>query len=192
MTPLQSLLKNALIIIALLILKNLSTIVNTKFNLGFFISLSSISIIAILLYFPIYTWLNVNPKPNKTVPFEFTDITKMNNGVQVELNKGKKVIGVFNMACDHCHEMAFKFGILAQENKLQHVYLILVGENDEIVNFLSETHLNYPYKRFNFFEVVKKYPNITWPWILLAVNGETKKQWVYETFDVKNFMHQLK
>jgi uncharacterized membrane protein YphA (DoxX/SURF4 family) len=192
MTPLQSLLKNALIIVVLILLRNKSAFVQTKLKMGLFISFTAIFVITLLFYFPIYTWLDVNPKPNKTVPFQFIEKIKMNKGIEVDLTKGKKLIGVFNMACDHCHEVAFKFGILAKENNLQNVYLILVGEQDEIAIFLSETHLNYPYIRYNFFEIVEKYPNITWPWIIDTENGKIKKQWIYETFDVKNFMLQLK
>ena len=65
------------------------------------------------------------------------------------------------------------------------------GEYDETDLFLSETHLNYPYKRYSFFEFVKLYPHSTWPWIIYSEKGEIKKQWIYETFDVKNFKEQL-
>lgn len=192
MTSLESLIKNIFIILLLLYLGKISELKNIKLSNLFFI-LSSVSACFLILFlFPIYTWLNVDATPQKTVPFDFTTQIVFNNDASINLKDGKKIIGVFNMSCDNCREVAFKFGILAKQNKLNNIYLLIVGDADEISKFLDETHLNFPFKRYTFFEFVKRYPHSTWPWIIYSEDGVIKKQWIYETFDVKNFIEQLK
>lgn len=187
MSPLASLIKNLLLIVLLSILHKSSTNYNSRITISLFVVSGLISSIIILVYFPIYIWLNVNPTPEKTVPFDFTNPIVFHQKGKVYLNEGHKLIAVFNMACNNCREVAFKLGILAKKYKYDNLYLILVGNNDEIKEFLNETHLNYPYKRYTFFEFIKLYPHSTWPWIISSENGIIKKQWIYETFDVKNF-----
>jgi fatty acid/phospholipid biosynthesis enzyme len=72
----------------------------------------------------------------------------------LNLKKDEKLVGIFNMACDNHKEVAYKLAIIANKEKFANLYLILVGEKEEIEPFLKETHLNYPYKRYNFFEFI--------------------------------------
>lgn len=192
MSPIESLVKNVLIIAALLALLRISTSNYTKTANVIFILSSFISISLILYFFPIYTWLNVNPVPKKTVPFEFTEPVNSDQHQLIHLNEGNRLIAVFNTSCNNCREVAFKLGIVARQHKINNLFLILVGDKEEIKDFMLETHLNYPHKRYTFFEFVKKYPHGTWPWIIYSESGKIRKQWIYETFDVKNFMLQLK
>ncbi len=191
MTPIESLIKNGIIISVLVIILKFSHQKTSKLAVYAFMLIAGISGTLILIYFPIYTWLDVNPTIKKTVPFDFNDPISFSNHEIVSLNEGKKLIGVFNMACNNCREVAFKLGIIAKEHNVKNLHLLLVGEYDETDLFISETHLNYPYKRYSFFEFVKLYPHSTWPWIIYSEKGEIKKQWIYETFDVKNFNEQL-
>jgi hypothetical protein len=187
MTPIQSLLKNIVLIVLLIKLLNLNENNNSKLSSYLFFFSSSISTGIIVISFPIYTWLNISPTSAKTIPFDFNSPIIFTQKGPVLLGEGKKLIAVFNMACNHCREVGFKLGILAKQYNFDNLFIFLVGENYEIDEFLKETHLNYPYKRYSFFEFIKLYPHSTWPWIISTENGIIKKQWIYETFDVKNF-----
>jgi uncharacterized membrane protein YphA (DoxX/SURF4 family) len=191
MTPIESLIKNVVITVLLILLKRSTSLGNSKGRLFTYFSLSVSSIIFVIYYFPIYTWLNIAPLNGKLVPFDFNSPIKFDNQANIDLKKDKKLIAVFNMACDNCRELAFKLGILSKQRQFDNLYLLLVGDQEDVKDFLNETHLNYPYKRYTFFEFVKLYPHSTWPWIILSEDGEIKKQWIYETFDVKNFTQQL-
>ena len=191
MSPIESLIKNSLIIAVITIILKFTQQKTSKLTVYAFMLIAGISSSLILIYFPIYTWLDVNPTLKKTVPFDFNEPIKFSNKEMVSLKEGKKLIGVFNMACNNCREVAFKLGIISRQKKINNLYLLLVGEADEIDVFISETHLNYPFKRYSFFEFVKLYPHSTWPWIISSEQGTIRQQWTYETFDVKNFTKQL-
>lgn len=188
MTPLESLFKNIILILILMLIIRTAHPNNSKVRTSLFLLLGLSSSIVILIYFPIYTWLNVDPVPNKTVPFDFIKPITFKPKGTVNLKEGNKLIAVFNMACNNCRELAFKLGIIAKQKKIDNLYLMLVGEPDEIDDFIKETHLHAPYVRYTFFEFIKLYPHSTWPWIILTEEGKIKKQWIYETFDVKNFL----
>lgn len=191
MSPIESLIKNSLIIAVITIILKFTQQKTSKLTVYAFMLIAGISSSLILIYFPIYTWLDVNPTLKKTVPFDFNEPIKFSNKEMVSLKEGKKLIGVFNMACNNCREVAFKLGIISKQKKINNLHLLLVGEADEIDVFISETHLNYPFKRYSFFEFVKLYPHSTWPWIISSEQGTIRQQWTYETFDVKNFTKQL-
>jgi uncharacterized membrane protein YphA (DoxX/SURF4 family) len=192
MTPGESLTKNIVIIFILIILLSIPEQNPTKLGIAsFLIIIVSVSSL-ILFYFPIYTWLTVNPTPKKTVPFDFTGDLTFSDSKSISLMSGKKLIGVFNTTCSNCREVAYKLGIVSKKHQFKNLYLLLVGDSADISDFIIETHLNYPYKKYTFFEFVKLYPHSTWPWIISSEDGIIKKQWTYETFDVKNFYQQLK
>jgi hypothetical protein len=69
----ESLIKNAVIISFLLFLLKAAAKLNSIASIVIFASLSTTISASIILFFPIYTWLNVNPTPNQKVSFDFNE-----------------------------------------------------------------------------------------------------------------------
>jgi hypothetical protein len=88
---------------------------NSWVRIVIFASLSTNISASIILFFPIYTWLNVNPTPNQKVSFDFNEPIRFSNYELLNLKKDEKLLGIFNIACDNCREVAYKLAIIANK-----------------------------------------------------------------------------
>jgi uncharacterized membrane protein YphA (DoxX/SURF4 family) len=160
MTPLESLLKNVLLLplVFLLLLKNKK---EWKFYPYVFAGLFFVlSMGAPYVLYPVddldgYVRRNAEetgyPFPTALIP-DFSI-----EGQKVDLTQGKYLLAFISLSCEHCKTAAYKLHILNAQKKLPPVYLVIVDSDEYWADFENETKANFPKYYFpnerNFFEI---------------------------------------
>ncbi len=152
MTPLESIVKNLLMIPLVLVL-----LYRNKRAFGFRPTLITTILIIVsiatpfILYPPdsLDNYLNANTE-QVDYPFPVDKIPDFQiEGRKIDLTKDEHIIAFFSIHCLHCKNAAYKLYILSQQHKLPPVYMVLLGKEEEVAAFKKETKGDFPYYLFN-------------------------------------------
>jgi hypothetical protein len=102
-------------------------------------------------------------------------------GKKIDLTKGEYIIPFMSVHCSHCKAAAYKLHIIHTHNELPQIYMILIGEENEVPAFVEDTKANFPYYLFNQNDFFKIAGN-TMPRIFYIKDGIVKAK-----FDVISF-----
>ena len=146
MTPLQAIIKNAIMLIACLAIYFLFDgwqINRNKIFLSFF------GVTTILIPFIInpvdyaYTSNNLDEKINYPLAlnllYEPEDTSKVEIP-KIDVRKGKYVLAFMSLTCPHCRIAAKKFRLIKKNNPNLPIYFILNGEKTKYKEFIDDTH----------------------------------------------------
>jgi hypothetical protein len=171
MSPVESIIKNVVLIGLLLILYR-----NTKEKNNYFI-VPLISLVSVILVF------FISPvKSNKD--FKFAGYTNFKDAGRVDLSQGDKLIAVFNTECDHCQNLAKELSqIKSKENWLPDLYELQYTEGTVSADsFRVITNSNFPYRMIKmneFLDLIGQSP----PRIYWVQNGSVKEFWDKDIID---------
>lgn len=174
MSPIESLLKNILLITVLGFVFFKSEIKSQRKSFLFIIPIAAISFVFIL-------------SPVKSIKnFKFSKYTHFENAGRVDLSHGDKLLAVFDLGCEHCQAAATEIGRLQRQMKnFPDFYVLFFGEGDVSVDTFDKiTKTNFPYHRINvdeFFSLIGKSP----PRIYWLEDGKIKEYWD------KNFVQNI-
>lgn len=168
MTPLESLIKNIVLIAISIYLYRNATTSGPKMNWlhpSIFVVVSA----SIVMLFPVYeyTFKDNNKQDEKA---DIINISGFNTKEPVNLGSGKKLVAVFNMACDHCVEVALKLSAVRSRIQLPPSYYVLIGDSSEVRDFYSLTNSDAPYVVKPLPEFVQQYKS-GWPRVFLLKEG---------------------
>ncbi|HWZ22319.1 MAG TPA: DoxX family protein [Cytophagaceae bacterium] len=159
MTPVESIVKNLLMIPLVLILM----LMNTKelnFKIPILISLLAIvSIAAPFILYPLDDLEDREAINSEKIdyPFPVNTLQDFNSkGSKIDFRKGEFILAFMSVECLHCKNAAYKLYIINKQKKLPPIYMILLGTEEEVPNFVSETKADFPYYLFNktdFFQI---------------------------------------
>jgi hypothetical protein len=140
MTPLESIIKNVLLISLTSILLLLPSKTNFSTNNLVFWSAGIASMVTPFILNPVSTShppdkneINYSLKLESLYVPEKTDIPN------IDLRKGKRVIAFLSLTCPHCKIGAHKLNIIHKEQPELPIYFILNGEKSDLENFLIES-----------------------------------------------------
>jgi hypothetical protein len=145
MTPLQSILKNLIMIaiaVVLFIFHKGYTIPFKKIILVI-VSMASLTI-PFILNPPDFIMAyqsrqeTVGYKMNLDTLYTSTDIQKP----AVDLRKGKQIIAFMSLTCSHCRVAAYKIHIIKKQNPEIPFYFILNGDEKNLIPFFDDTKAN--------------------------------------------------
>ncbi len=211
MTPLEALIKNIVLIAALLFLrKKIKKDEPQKLLVSF--SLFLIVFLPVLIFSQPKNFDNSYSTKNEAAvvdsskinrdntsanygsdaPFTTSNLTKEKvlasiknfSGVKVNLTKGKNIVAVLSMTCEDCYETAVSIGQLSQKMKLPPVYFLLWGDKSEVDGFLRRTQTNFPHKLIDP-QTLSKLADGFVPKIFFLNNGKILKEWNYKTYTPK-------
>ncbi len=156
LTPLQSIIKNILLITAILFIPSKSWILKYK---AIPISLALLALSSgFLLHLPDFD--SITNKYSNKVNFTFNDELLgffEDKGEFVNFKEGDKLIAFLSVSCQHCEHLAQKIAILQKEMELPPVYYVFIGKEEKVPDFFKKTKRSQSYKMFNddkFFELV--------------------------------------
>ena len=149
MSPSASLIKNAVLMLLILVL--------IRFHKGFSFKWSWL-VDAILFVAVIAIAFILYPIPGKEPDWLLKDHYKMDltalyepaaqNPPTEDLSKGKHIIAYFSLGCPHCRMAARKMHVMKENNPSLPFYMILTGSDVNFKPFFKETHAtNIPYTR---------------------------------------------
>ncbi|MBL0048775.1 MAG: hypothetical protein IPP32_11845 [Bacteroidetes bacterium] len=188
MTPLESIIKN----IALMLLTAFIFIKTEKKSWNLKWLLPSVFIVAsttIVLLFPIYDY-SYETKPIGSEMADIAVIKGFKGDPKANLQEGKKLVAVFNMACSHCVEVALKINAARSRIKLPPTYFVLLGDSTEIKEFYDLTNSNAPYVLMQSQDFIKQFHS-GWPRVFLIENGIIKFDNDHKTFNGAYFEEQV-
>lgn len=166
MTPLESLFKNMLLLLLGAILYKRSKF--QKRVPRFFVLVPLLFLLAPWVHLPIPNFDNLS----------FSSYTHFEKAGRVDLNTGEQLVGVFNLDCEHCQQLARELAKweLEQQQKLP-LYLLFFREGStSVAQFEALTQSNYPYAFIDtntFFSLIGESP----PRIYHLINGEIMAYW---------------
>jgi len=180
MTPLQSIGKNAVLLIACSLLLWKGKAISFQWK-------------PLLVAIPLITAFSL---PFILNPMNLTDYSASSNemvldlkrlpeikveNTVVNLKEGEKIVAFLALFCEHCKYAAQKLSVLNKKPQAPEIYLILYGEEEKLSDFLNETKANFPYVLFNnpdFFTLTGG----VFPSIFYLKDGQPIKRWTGKTF----------
>lgn len=110
--------------------------------------------------------------------FKFSKFIYFEGAGRVDLTSGEKLVAVFSLDCEHCQQTASEIADLQKnEYNLPELYVLFFSEGNVTVDlFNSITHSNFPYTMIganDFFSLIGNQP----PRIYWLKNGKVEKYW---------------
>lgn len=140
MTPLQSILKNIVLIGALLWIKKSIEPSPSKCNNYILLGIAIASFTIPYVVEPVYIGLNTTRDSQEKYPFDADLLYAENQKEQpkIEVKKGKHIVAFLSIECPHCKLAADKISIIQQQHPEYPFYLFINGKDDAIKNFRKE------------------------------------------------------
>lgn len=166
MSPLQSIIKNIILIAVLITIQKLNPSDSKK------------NILPILiLVIPIAGIFLISPL-RSVKDYKFSNYTNFKGKGRVDLTQGNKLVAIYNTECDHCQATAQEIEKLAYNSKnFPEINALIFSEGTvSIDSFKTITGFNFPYKEISaneFFDLIGQAP----PRIYWLENGSIKKVW---------------
>lgn len=185
-TPLQSLVKNIVLMVMLVIVPKKDWLPKKWL---FIIGLLVVSFVATFLLNRV--GLQNVPSKSLNIEVDWSGLPQStyNTNSNVDVASGNNVIVFFSANCQHCKSAAHKLSFLNKEQNIANVYIVIATKKTITLNaFIEETNLNYPilWMTDNTFF---KYSGGTLPSIYYVENGIVRKKWTGEFFDVNELKH---
>jgi thiol-disulfide isomerase/thioredoxin len=141
MTPIQSIIKNILLIFALLIARKSIEAKTSSSSKSFLMSIIGIiSFTAPYIIEPVYIGVNTTHNSQETRPLDI-DLFYSENQVdtpKVDLKKGNHIIAFLSITCPHCQKAAIKFGIIQSQHPEYPIHLFINGNDKTVDQFRKE------------------------------------------------------
>lgn len=141
MTPAQSIVKNIVLIAALLWLKNAVTQRELSRRWNYLLGALLIgALVAPYAVEPVYIGANTAREQQESYPMDI-DLLYAENQKEtpkVNLREGKHIIAFLTVHCPHCKLAGEKLGIMQSQNPDYPIYFFINGKDDEIQEFRSK------------------------------------------------------
>lgn len=152
MTPMQSVIKNIILIVLILCL----AINSFEFKFRFINLITAVLLLAGLLtpflWLPpesIYVYDKEKPLA-KPIPLSLLYHSEINKPPAIELRKGKHIISFMSLSCEFCRKAAKRMRIMKEKYPELPFYLILNGDSKNLPAFFEDTKAqNIAYSTFN-------------------------------------------
>ena len=176
MTPIESLIKNAILVLVLLFLM--------KANRGFqktykwiILGLAVSAIATPFILNPIQLGRQTPGQENFPYPLNVSIIPdEVRAKVPLNLEKDTYLLAFMSTTCKHCRVAARKLSLANSRMSLPSIHLFLIGPPEEIAAFQEESNSNFQYTFFKdnaFF----KFCNGTLPTLIYVQNGQVQNKW---------------
>jgi uncharacterized membrane protein YphA (DoxX/SURF4 family)/thiol-disulfide isomerase/thioredoxin len=185
MTPSESLLKNAFLVILLLLSRKAKSWTYYKLWIPIILIAASIALPFILnpvALSPHFPDENDYPYPLETQLFPKHVTSDLNFDPKVDT----ALIGFFSTSCSHCKVAAHRIALAQKKYHLPPIHLFMIGPLNEIDEFNKEATQVFPHTFYgdqSFF----KFNNGIIPTLIYIENGEVHKRWQGYDIDLNTF-----
>lgn len=188
LTPVESIIKNVVLIIMLLIIKRRYHTYGT---------LKWLPILFLAIAFTSTFLLNrVGLQNAQAIELnEAVDYSELPplypKGDKIDFTKGDKIVAFLSVSCEHCKSAAHKLTYLKSQHKIDNLYIVIGSKEEKNIQpFLDETKIDFPLIWINndsFF----KYSGGRLPAFTYIEEGTLKKKWTGEFFKVEELEELL-
>ena len=181
LTPLESLIKNILLLgMLFLLMKNRK---HSKWKMKWVLPL--IFLVSFALPF-ILNPVQVG-KPNNPSDKELPYLINLNGiphpvlgNQSIDLSQGEKILAFMLVSCPHCKNAANKLAIAHKKYDIPEVFFVFQGNEEDITAFMKESRSDFPYVTFNDNKFFKITGGI-FPTILYLKNSNVHQYWTGQT-----------
>lgn len=117
--------------------------------------------------------------------------TLYQNSEKIDFTEGKKIVVFLSVSCEHCKSAAHKLAYLKSQYKIDNLYVVIGSKEEKNIQpFLDETKIDFPLIWINndgFF----KYSGGRLPAFVYLEEGTLKKKWTGEFFKVEELEEVL-
>jgi hypothetical protein len=196
MTPLESIIKNIILVALSLILYRFHKGIIWKYSKIFFLVIILSSVTLPFIINPIDLNITEQTSDDTVVNYKLDLDVLYNNPKVVEpkmdLRKGKYIISFMSLTCPYCRIGAYKLHIMKKRNPGIPIFFILNGSNENLKPFLDETKAtDIPYTILLGKDFVKM-SGIRLPAIYWVNDGMVIKKFTYLDIDQKAIEDWLK
>jgi hypothetical protein len=189
MTPLESVIKNIILIILSLIIYKFYKGITWKYSKIFFYIIIITSVALPFIINPVDINISKKNSNDAIVNYKLNLDVLYNNPKVVEpcmdLRKGKYIIAFMSLTCPHCRIGAYKLHIIKKRNPDIPIFFILNGDNNNLKSFFDETKASdIPYTILLGSDFVKM-SGLNLPAIYWVNNGIVLKKTKYIYLDQK-------
>jgi hypothetical protein len=188
LTPIQSIVKNLLLIIGLLFVKRRYYSTGLWWLPILFVIIASVSTFSLnRVGVHNLQGISVNEK------IDFTGLPPLyKTHEKVDFSKGKKMVAFVTWTCPHCINAARKFVSLNKEEKINNLYFVIASKKEPgLLEFIEDTNLEFPAIWMND-DAFFKFSGGRLPAIVYVEDGVIKKKWFGDLFDVEEIRSYLK
>lgn len=189
LTPLESIIKNVVLILLLLFIKR------RHHNLGI---INWLIIPFLAIAFSSTFLLNKvglqNIKAREVnMEVNYTGLPSLySTNEKIDFTKGEKLVAYLSFSCPHCESVAHKLAYLKTKYKIENLYVVFATKEEKNIKiFTDKTKIDFPLIWMDgdhFF----KYSGPKIPNIVYLKNGILKKRWSGEFFEVQELEEVLK
>lgn len=178
MSPSESLVKNAILILLNLFLLKKSNPLKNQWKWIF----PLIAIVGLVGPFILNPIAGSSQNVHQKMEEQQLDLSKIpspvQNGEEIDLTKGKKIIAFLSVDCNHCKHAAYKLQIAKEKYKIENIYFVFKGKYKEqkLQAFYHESNSNLPYSFYNDMHIFELTGGV-FPTIVLLDNSRVVKAW---------------
>jgi uncharacterized membrane protein YphA (DoxX/SURF4 family) len=196
MTPAESILKNILLLMMLIVIRQFGFQYNFKFQK---MALAILSLICIA--FPVWESppesiyiAEKEPLLNKPIPLSLLYTSLQNKAPLVELRKGKHIVSFMSLTCTFCRKAAKRLRIMKKENPQLPIFIVLNGDSTKLKTFFDDTKAsNIDYIHFNGpDEFLRMNGSASFPSIKWVEDTTVIRESNYVTLDEKEILAWIK
>lgn len=188
LTPVESIIKNVVLIIILLLIKK------RHFNYGLvnwlIIPFLAIAFLTTFLLNRVGLQNAQAIELNESVDYSGLPELYQTN-TKVDFTEGKKIVAYLSYGCPHCESAAHKLAFLQTKYEIDNLYVVLGSKHEENIQvFLDNTKIDFPMMWIDdndFF----KYSGPVIPAFVYLEDGMLKKKWTGEFFKVEELEEVL-
>ncbi len=184
MTPLQSIIKNVVLMLLLFLLWKFSNRNSFRYQTTIAVSLGLLSFSLPFILNPV-EFLYLKHLQPESVNYELPkDLILEKNKFgppPVDLFTGKRIISFMTLSCPHCRQAALKIHVINKRHPEIPFFIFLNGKDELLDDFFSATKTqDIPHMKMNA-EPFSKLTGGSWPQIWWVDNGVVVKKSVYYT-----------
>lgn len=141
MTPKQSIIKNVVLLIILMIMHKLQYEWTVRYMQWGIVILFAVSVAVPMIVSPpesIYIY-EKEPVLNSPIPLSLLYQSNHNLPPTIELRKGKHVIAFMSMTCQHCRNAAKRMRVMKKDHPELPLYMVLNGDSIKLKDFMLDT-----------------------------------------------------
>jgi hypothetical protein len=196
MTPLESIIKNICLAIAIGVCKVLGSEYKFPYQRVLIAAIGTLCLAFPIWFLPpesIYIQ-DEEPHLKRPIPLSILYQSHINKAPSAELRKGKHIIAFMSLTCSFCRKAAIRLRIMKKKNPTLPIHLILNGDSTNLKPFFEETQAtNLPFTHFNgVTEFIKMNEGTSLPSIKWVVDTTLVRESNYITLNERGILKWIK
>ncbi len=120
------------------------------------------------------------------VKSKFAKYTSFSDGKSVNLDKGRKLVCLFSLTCEHCQGAYKDLCALGKQMTIPDMYILAYGDKADVDYFYEQagSDCNHPYKLLPYMEFLPLLGESNFPLIVLMEDGKELGSWDYDTYEI--------